>query len=110
MVDVRRQEQTILPVQTLIISGISPGFAVAGQEVIYSFNSRDSTPRLNPHDALFEKTLATPRPDDCRPVGFIYRGISFNLLFCPTLPDIEIVARHYLSIFKGNASFGTRDK
>jgi hypothetical protein len=54
VVDAGSQKQAILSVQALFIRGVTPGFAVAGQEVTQITDSGDPATVFNPHDPLFK--------------------------------------------------------
>jgi hypothetical protein len=83
---------------------------VTGKKVNWIINTRDPAARFNSHNTLLEETLAPSSADNCLSVCLLHRRISFNLLFEPAFPDVEIVARHDSAIFKGSTSPGSGDQ
>src|SRR5438270_13063769 len=108
MVNAGSQQQAIFSVQSFFIGGIPPRFAMAGQQMTQTFNSRDSTVRFDLHHALLEKTLTPPCSDDCFSICFIYRFIPLALFFEPSFPNVETIARHNPIIFNNSISRSAR--
>src|SRR5215472_11875945 len=110
MIDAGCQEQAVFSVQTLFVGRITPGLAVACQEMIYIVHASDSATGFNPHNALLEKPLAAPCPHDRLPVCLVHRRIALNLLFQPLFPNVEIIACYGSSTFQDNTVCGASDQ
>jgi hypothetical protein len=67
---------------------------MAGDKVNRIVDPGDPASALNLRHALFEKTLATPRADDCFLVRFPDGRIGSNSLLKLVFPDIQVVAGH----------------
>jgi len=91
VIDAGRQQQPVLPVDTLLVRRIPPGLAVAGHKVNRVLDSGDPAPLFDLHHPLFEQALPAPCPDDCLALGVLNRRVGGDAFFQPVLPNIEVV-------------------
>jgi hypothetical protein len=64
MVDARRQQQSVLTVQLLLVGGTAPRLAVALNQLNEIFDACDAAFGLDLSHSLFEQVLPTSRTDD----------------------------------------------
>ena len=84
----RGQEEPVLAIQSLLIRGITPGLAMARDEMNRVLNPGYPAPRFDFAHTILEDALPVPRPDDCQPIGFGHGGVIKQL---PPYTDKEIV-------------------
>src|SRR5690606_12518260 len=71
MVNARRQQKSILAIEALGIVAVTPGFAVARDQVLDAIDARDPTSFLNLPNALLEQPLPAPSDDQSGLLRFV---------------------------------------
>ena len=92
VIDGRREEQSVLSIETLIVRRIAPGFAVAGPQVRWKFDSRHSAAPFDLCDSLSKESLSSARLDQRDASGLVYALVGPDLIFEVPFPDLHLFA------------------
>ncbi len=91
MIDGRRQQQTIFPVETLVVGCIAPGLAMTSHQMDRVFDASDAASLLDVSDPIAKKALPLTRSYKGNAISIGEREIASNLLFQTPFPHIQII-------------------
>jgi hypothetical protein len=100
MIDRRRKQKTVLPIQSFIVPGVAPRFDVTRAQVFQFVDVRDPALALNQPYVFLELSLAPSRHDQLFPLGFGNIRVLPQDVLQSFLPGerVRTVARHLLTL------------
>src|ERR1700693_585315 len=92
VVDRRRQQKAVFPIEAFLIARIAPRLAVASDQVNRVIDAGHSTTVLNLHYSLLEKPLPTPGHNEGFAIGVRDQPIGLDRGFDVMLPHLQVRA------------------